>query len=120
MISVELTALAGVGRQHYRVTYRGAVLVERSRDPEFAACRALMAMRITGTLQTYRRGFLAPAMRMDIERGAKLSVETDAVGGLADGLHFPWLRSLGRPRDPCNLDDMDRQTAHSPAGDRRL
>jgi len=41
----------------YRVTYLGATLIESARDPEFEACRALLAKhRYTGDLQPRRLG----------------------------------------------------------------
>ena len=46
--------------QRYRATYAGAVLVDSSRNPEFDACRALLARGITGKLETWWRGRLLP------------------------------------------------------------
>ena len=48
----------------YRVTYLGATLIESARDPEFEACRALLARGITGTLVTYSPGSSVPRMRV--------------------------------------------------------
>ena len=65
----------------YRVTYLGATLVESARDPEFEACRALLARGITGTLVTYSPGSSVPRMRVDIEKGAKLTIVENAKDG---------------------------------------
>lgn len=68
---VELERIKG-GKGRIRVTFRGEVLVEH-RDPEFAACRALLARGITGMLVTRWKGSAHDAMRVPIERGARLS-----------------------------------------------
>jgi hypothetical protein len=72
-IEIEPTALGDRG-QRYRVTYLGEVLIESARNPEFDACRALLARGVTGTLQIWRPGKAAPDARLDIQRGAKLTV----------------------------------------------
>jgi hypothetical protein len=41
-VELELTHYAGT-RARYRVTYLGKTLIESARDPEFEACRALLA-----------------------------------------------------------------------------
>ena len=70
-VDIQLTHYTSTGAR-YRVTYLGATLVESARDPEFEACRALLARGITGTLVTYSPGGSVPRMRVDIEKGAKL------------------------------------------------
>ena len=65
----------------YRVTYLGATLIESARDPEYEACRALLARGITGTLVTYSPGSSVPRMRVDIEKGAKLTIVENAKDG---------------------------------------
>lgn len=40
----------GVRGKMYRVAYRDSVLIESSRNPEFDACRVLLALGITSTL----------------------------------------------------------------------
>jgi hypothetical protein len=65
----------------YRVTYLGATLIESARDPEFEACRALLARGITGTLVTYSPGGSVPRMRVDIEQAAKLTTVEKAKDG---------------------------------------
>jgi hypothetical protein len=79
-IIIEPTTLGRRG-QRYRTTYAGSVLVESSCNPEFDACRALMARGITGKLQVWRSCATFPAMTLDIERAARLTVsETDKDG----------------------------------------
>jgi hypothetical protein len=59
----------------------GSVLVESSRNPEFDACRALVALGITGKLEVRRPGRVSADMHLDIERGAGLTIrETDDRG----------------------------------------
>ncbi len=79
-IDIEPTSLGNRG-QRYRATYAGSVLIETSLNPEFDACRALLAMGITGSMEVWRPGATFPTMTLDIERGAGLTVsETDANG----------------------------------------
>src|SRR5690242_11499679 len=70
-IELKLTHNAGTGAR-YRVTYLGKTLIESARDPEFEACRALLAKGVTGTLVTYSPGSFVPRMRVDIAKGAQL------------------------------------------------
>src|SRR5262245_44160807 len=72
-IDIEPIGLGQRG-QLYLVSYGGAVLVERSRNPEFDACRALLEQGATGRLEVWRRGTTCPALRLDIETGARLTV----------------------------------------------
>jgi hypothetical protein len=65
----------------FRVTYLGATLIESAGDPEFEARRALLARGITGTLVTYSPGGSMARVRVDIEKGAKLTtIENDKDG----------------------------------------
>ena len=45
------------------MTHLGGALIESARDPEFEACRALLARGITGTLTTYGPGGSVPRIR---------------------------------------------------------
>ncbi len=54
----------------YTIRYRGEVIVEAARDPEFEACRVLHARGITGRLRTWWRGSPHHALTMDIAWGA--------------------------------------------------
>jgi hypothetical protein len=78
-IEIGPTTLGDRG-QRYRVTYLGKVLVESTRNPEFDASRALLAWGVTGTLEIWRRGKSAPDARLDIQRGAKLTVHENDTG----------------------------------------
>jgi hypothetical protein len=79
-IVIEPTGLGDRGHR-YRVTYAGTVLVDGSRNPEFDACRALLAKGIRGKLEIWRKGAAFPAMVLDIEAGARLTVaETEKEG----------------------------------------
>ena len=65
----------------YRVQHDGKVLIDSCRDPERESCRTLLAIGVTGTLETYFPGGTVARMRLDIEAGAKHSArDTDAVG----------------------------------------
>ena len=82
----------------YRLYHEGAVLLENARDPEFQACRALLALGLTGQLVTYSVGSSTPRMRIDIRAGAKMSTtaegrfvrwqpfDRELVGRAANGL----------------------------------
>jgi hypothetical protein len=65
----------------YRVYHAGAVLIPSSRNPEFDACRLVLANGIVGQLVIWHLGAKFPAMRIDIVKGAGLTVEdSDCVG----------------------------------------
>ena len=55
----------------YRVWHDGDVLIERSHDPEYDACRVLLSRGVVGTLITKWKDAAYDAMRLDIEKGAK-------------------------------------------------
>ena len=72
---VDITRIRiGQSGPRYRVDYAGRVLVDSSRTPALDACRALLARGVTGLLETYQGGSAFASMRIDIERGAKLTV----------------------------------------------
>lgn len=65
-----------VGRHGlYNVLFDDKLLVERSREPEFDAARALLAQGITGTLILCDGKTGIPRTIIDIERAAKLTVK---------------------------------------------
>src|SRR5262249_45938591 len=72
-IIIEPTALGDRG-QRYRVTYAGETLIESTRNPEYDACRALLAKGVTGRLEVWRVGTTFPASSIDIERGARWTI----------------------------------------------
>jgi hypothetical protein len=77
--------------QRYRVFHEGHVLIENTHNPEYEACRALLAKGITGWLETYRKGTPYPAITLDIETGAKKTIIENATEGprLASWRPFP-------------------------------
>lgn len=67
--------------QRYRVLHEGSVLIEDTSNPEYEACRALLAKGNTGKLETWRTDKPYPCMRLDIEKAAKLTIrENDRRG----------------------------------------
>lgn len=71
----------GQGGQQYRVLYQECVLVARTTDPLFDACRALASAGVRGRLEMWHHGKTFPAQSIDIAKGARLTVvETPAVG----------------------------------------
>lgn len=97
-VELSLTHIAGTGAR-YRVTHLGAVLIESTRDPEFEACRALLAKGITGTMVTYSPGSPVPRMRLDIEKGAALMTIESATVGLRICRYKPHPRAADDPED---------------------
>lgn len=79
-VEIERTHWTATGAR-YRVTSSGGVLIESARDPEHEACRALLAKGITGTLVTFHPGGKVARMRLDIARGAGLTVTEGATQG---------------------------------------
>jgi hypothetical protein len=68
--------------QRYSVELDGVVIVEDAIDPEYTACRALVARGITGRLEVWRAGATYASMVIrDIEKGARLTVREDARRG---------------------------------------
>jgi hypothetical protein len=64
----------------YTVHFRGEPL-GRWTDPEFSACRALLAAGYTGRLETRWKGEKFAAMRMDIEKASKLCTRETPTDG---------------------------------------
>jgi hypothetical protein len=94
-VELELTHYAGT-RARYRVTYLGKTLIESARDPEFEACRALLARGVTGTLVTYNPGSSVARMRIDIAKGAQLMTIDNAEVGPRVGRYRPHPKSSDR------------------------
>ena len=69
-------------RQFYRATFNGEVIVAKSSDPAFAACRALKAKGLTGRVEFYRPGVPYPGLIVhDLDKAAGLRVvETEHEG----------------------------------------
>jgi hypothetical protein len=68
------------GSGNCSVSFNGEVLVASSRDPEFAACRALLARGIRGKVKVIDDNTRRHRSTVDIERGAKLTCEEGAHG----------------------------------------
>ena len=98
-VIIEPTTIRGERGQRYRVHFQDAVLVEETWNPEFEACRALVARGVTGRLEVWRSGAekgpiglfngealpISPAypglIVPDIEEGARWTVvENDKEG----------------------------------------
>ena len=94
-IWIEAIGLGASGLR-YRVTYNGVTLIESTKNPEFDAARTLLARGIVGQLEIWRRGASSPAMRLDIEKGARLTVEE----GDREGLRFVRWRPLSLDNVP--------------------
>jgi hypothetical protein len=95
-IEIEPIGLGDRGHR-YRVTYAGAILIERSHNPELDACRELLAKGITGRLEVWRLGAAFPAMILDIETGARLTVAETEIAGPRFLRWRPF--STGEPQD---------------------
>ena len=59
----------------YSVIYEGSLIVERSRDPECDAARALLAQGLTGKLWLCDGKTGIPRTIIDIKRAAELAVK---------------------------------------------
>ena len=74
-IIIEPTTIRGERGQYYRVHYEGAPLIDETWNPEFEACRVLLARGITGRLEVWRVGRDHPDMLVrDIAKAAKWTV----------------------------------------------
>ena len=78
------------GKAVYSIIFDGRLLVERSRDPEFDAARALAARGITGTLTLLDGKTGLPRLTLDIEKAAKLTVREDRRKGPLFVKYVPW------------------------------
>jgi hypothetical protein len=72
----------GASGLRYRVTHNGVTLIESTKSPEFDSARALLARGIIGQLEVWRHCASVPAMRLDIEKAARLTVEEGDLEGL--------------------------------------
>lgn len=91
-IEIARVGTSGNG-DRYCATFNGVVVVVSSRCAALDACRVLAGRGITGLLAVHWPGSTAPAMTLDIERGASMTVSETA----AHGPRFaPW-RPFERP-----------------------
>jgi hypothetical protein len=66
----------------YRVTYNDETLIEKSVKPAAEACRALVALGLTGSAEMWRAGTKAPAMFFrDIAKAAELTTTEGEMSG---------------------------------------
>lgn len=73
LIAIERIGSGNRG-DRWRVFHDGAVLVPSTRDPTFDACRFLAGRGAIGRLEVWHVGQAHAAVRLDIERGASLTV----------------------------------------------
>ena len=93
-INIEPTTIRGDRGQYYRVHYRGAPLIDETWNPEFEACRALLARGIAGRLEVWRFAKSHPdTLVPDIEKAADGTVKENE----SRGPHFG--RWQPRPED---------------------
>jgi len=78
----------------YKVIHQGHTLIEDTSNPEYDACRALLAKGITGQLVTYRGE--TPCMVLDIEKGAEITILETSTSGPRKVKYRPW-------QSPCDL-----------------
>ena len=94
-ITIEPTTIRGERGQRYRVYFQDAVLIEDTWNPEFEACRALVARGVTGRLDVWRAGKTHPDMIVpDIEEGARWTVEENDKRGPLVVRWRPWVELL--------------------------
>ena len=79
-IWIEATGLGGRG-QRYRVIHNGVTLIESTNNPEFDSARALLTRGIVGQVEVWRHGANFPAMRLDVEKAARLTIEENDRSG---------------------------------------
>ena len=90
-----------LGNDRYSVLFDGRLLVERSRDPECDAARALLARGYTGTLHMLDGKTGRPRTIIDIERAAKLrTVET------GNAPRFRKVACAERPQSPESVEPV--------------
>jgi hypothetical protein len=71
-----------VTAERWKAEYNQEVIVEGSRTPALDACRVLLGRGLVGTLEMWHANGCYPALRVDIEKGAGLTVE-DGDRGVA-------------------------------------
>ena len=68
-------------KQFYTAAFNGKVIVSKSSDPEFDACRAMHALGLSGSVEFYRPGVPYPGLIVrDLDKAAKLrAVESESM-----------------------------------------
>ena len=85
------------GPEKWSAWVDGVPLVTRVRDPEHAACRALLAAGTTGRVAFRHLKTGTIGLSMDIEWGAGRSAYGSSLGGWQVGAWKPRLPSAGGP-----------------------
>jgi hypothetical protein len=91
----------GVRGPVYRVIYADEVLLEHW-NPEFEASRALLGRGITGKLETWRPGRTYPALILDIEKAAKLTVKETTAESVRIVSWMPFAADAGASKTAGN------------------
>lgn len=84
-----LPVTTGTSRGAWRVWFNGAVLIERARDPEFAACRELAARGLSGEMLSRHKGSQTPCIRVQVENGSQLSTQEGEAARVRIGKWVP-------------------------------
>jgi hypothetical protein len=85
----------------YSVLFDGNLLVERSRDPELDAARALLARGVTGRLTLLDGKTGRPRTILDIEKAAGLTVREGPLRFVEES----------RPNSPCRPETSEEAAA---------
>lgn len=93
-VFIERTRIAAGGALYCVTREDGSVLIGATPNAEYDACRALLAKGVTGQLEVWRKGTTFPAMRLDIEKAAKLTVSEGVKSGPTIR---PWRPFSGSP-----------------------
>jgi hypothetical protein len=80
VLNARLHPIWAKGGYRYSVIYRGKLLIERSRDPECDAARALLTKGYTGKLILLDGKTGKPRTIIDIEKAARLRTEEGPRG----------------------------------------
>jgi len=103
-IIIEPTTIRGERGPHYRVHFDGGVLIEETWNPEFEACRKLVARGFTGPAEIWRIGRAFPDMIVhDLEVAARYTVEENASRGPLIVPWRPWV-ALTQPDADLSLE----------------
>ena len=105
-VFIECTGYGPAGARYQVADEEGRVLLTGSRTPAFDAARALLAAGATGRLEIWRASATYPAMVVDIERGAGLTVEESATVS-------PTIRKW-QARDEPGLPERDAERSACP------
>jgi hypothetical protein len=101
------------GRQFYRASLNGEIIVAQSWSPEFAACRTMQKRGLTGRVEFFWAGVPYPGLIVrDLAKGARLRViEDDRRGPALKEWRPPMLSRM--PGQPRPLDQVSGQVAQT-------